>query len=45
VAELPHHIVEQAALNGIVVDNENTSGHGNTPNATVPFRGSLRVLP
>ena len=45
VAELPHHVVEQAALNRIVVDNENTRGHGNTPNATVPFRGSLRGLP
>ena len=45
VAELAHHVVEQAALDRIVIDDENTRGHGNTPNATVPFRGSLRGLP
>ena len=28
VAELAHHVVEQAALNGIVIDDENASGHG-----------------
>ena len=28
VAELPHHVVEQAALDGIVIDDENTRGHG-----------------
>ena len=45
VAELPHHVVEQTALDRIVIDDENASGHGKTPNATVPFRGSLRGLP
>ena len=49
VAELAHHVVEQAALNRIVIDNENSRGHGNTPNAkpmaTVPFRGNLRLRP
>ena len=45
VAELPHHVVEQAPLDGIVVDDENTSGHGHYSNATVPFRSTLRRWP
>jgi nickel-responsive transcriptional regulator NikR len=34
MAELANHVVEQPALDRIVVDNENASGHGNTPYAT-----------
>jgi hypothetical protein len=46
VAELAHHIFEQAPLNRIVVNDENTRGHEHPSkrNASVPFRGTLRVL-
>ena len=33
MAKLARHVVEQPALNRIVIDNENASGHGNTPYA------------
>jgi hypothetical protein len=42
MAELPHHVVQQAPLDGIVVDDENTRGHTDTPTQLVPFRSNLR---
>jgi hypothetical protein len=44
VAELAHHVIEQAPLHRIVVDDENTRGHDHSRTRIVPFRGTLRRL-